>query len=136
MVFMVLLAAVVLFLALRLFIRRVPVAKLAIGLGAAILIAVSLANVDGMVSRYNVKAWKTGSLQSLDIEMIRGLGDGAVPVLDELSRCGDAEIAREAKAELKLRRSDDAESDLRSWNLIGQQAADILRARLTGENES
>ncbi len=134
--FMVLLAAVVLFLALRLFIRRVPVAKLAIGLGAAILIAVSLANVDGMVSRYNVKAWKTGSLQSLDIEMIRGLGDGAVPVLDELSRCGDAEIAREAKAELKLRRSDDAESDLRSWNLIGQQAADILRARLTGENES
>ena len=146
--FMVFLAAVVIAKGLQLFARKVPVAQLAVTLGAAILIALSLLNVDGLVARYNVEAWRTGRLDSLDMETICYLGDGATPVLAELAGEQDEKIAAAAAEELEQRLVDfdfaewkwDKEQqksvcvlkddapvlDLRSWNLVTAQAFEAL----------
>lgn len=143
-VFMLFLAAVVLALALRLFVKRVPVLRLAVGLGAAMLICLSLANVDGLVARYNVSAWKTGKLDSLDMQTVCELGDGAVPTLAELAACEDETVAAAAEKELGQRMQEfglawsrpktkqpldplEDPTDLRSWNLITQQALNALQ---------
>ena len=124
-VFMVFLALVVLAVALRLFVKKLPVPQLAVTLGAVILIGLSLANVDGLVARYNVDAWRSGKLDSLDVQMICYLGDGAVPVLDELAHDPtDPEIAALAQSELRRR---SPQTDLRSWNLVTQKANEVLK---------
>ena len=122
-VFMVFLGLVVCAAGLRLFVKRLPVARLAVGLGAALLIGLSLGNVDGLVARYNVSAWKTGKLDSLDMKTVCELGDGAVPVLAELAADPDPGISAQARKELSDRTPS---SDWRSWNLIAQQAAEAL----------
>ncbi|MBR7010042.1 MAG: DUF4173 domain-containing protein [Oscillospiraceae bacterium] len=124
--FMVWLAVVVAAVGLRLFVKRTPVLKLAVTLGAAMLIALSLANVDGIVARYNVDAWRSGRLDSLDVRTVCELGDGAVPALTELARDLDPKIREAAQTELRSR---SPEQDWRSWNLIAQQAADALETR-------
>ena len=93
------------------------------GLGAALLICLSLANVDGLVARYNVSAWKTGKLDSLDMKTVCELGDGAVPVLAELAADPDPTVSAQARKELSDRTPS---SDWRSWNLVAQQAAEAL----------
>ena len=125
-VFMVYLAVVVLAVALRLYAKKLPVLRLAAALGMAVLIGLSLSNVDGIVARYNVDAWKSGRLDSLDMETICWLGDGAVPTLTELARDPDPEIRKAAQTELRSR---DQEEDWRSWNLIAQEAADAMQKR-------
>ena len=125
-VFMVFLGLVVLAVGLRLFVKRLPVVQLAVALGAVILIGLSVANVDGIVARYNVDAWKSGKLDSLDVQMICRLGDGAVPVLTELADCGDEAVAKKARQALKRR---DPVTDLRSWNLVAQAANEAQKGR-------
>lgn len=117
--FMIFLALVVIAKAIQLFVKKVPVAQLTVTLGAAILIALSLINVDGMVARYNVDAWKTGKLDSLDMKTVCELGDGATPVIVELLDCGEPSIAGAARKELGCR---EIETDWRSWNLVTAQA--------------
>ena len=112
---------------LGLFVKRVPVIKLAVTLGALALLSLSLANVDGLVARYNVDAWKSGRLDSLDMETICWLGDGAVPTLTELAEDSDPKVAEWAQKELKDRRPT-GDGDLRSWNLVTQQAIQALEA--------
>ncbi len=126
-VFMGFLAVVVAAEGLRLFVKRVPVIKLAVTLGALVLMALSLANVDGLVARYNVNAWKSGRLDSLDMNTICWLGDGAVPMLTELAEDPDSKVAERAQKELKDRRPT-GDGDLRSWNLVTQQAIEALEA--------
>lgn len=124
--FMVFLGLVLLAVALRLFVKRLPVPQLAVALGTVILIGLSLANVDGLVARYNVDAWRSGKLDGLDVEMICSLGDGAVPVLSELADGTDDPIAKKARRELKHR---SPKTDLRSWNIVTQEANEVLNGR-------
>ncbi len=146
--FMLFLALVVIAEALRLFARRVPVVQLAVSFGAAILICLSLLNVDGLVARYNVEAWRTGKLDSLDMKTICELGDGAVPTLAELAVEEDEKISAAAAEELDERlvrfgfaewkwdeekrtsvavlKDEPNSLDLRSWNLVSAQAYEAL----------
>ena len=122
-VFMVFLGLVVAAEAVKLFVRRLPVVQWAVVLGAVLLIGLSVANVDGLVARYNVDAWRSGKLDSLDVDMICELGDGATPVLVELAEEEDPAVANKARRELKYR---DPETDWRSWNLVTQRANEAL----------
>lgn len=146
--FMIFLAVVVVAEALRLFVKKVPTAQLAVTLGAAILICLSLLNVDGLVARYNVEAWRSGSLDSLDMKTICELGDGAVPTLAELAGEKDETISAAAAEELDERlvrfgfaewkwdeekrtsvavlKDEPNSLDLRSWNLVSAQAYEAL----------
>ena len=148
--FMLFLALVVIAEALRLFVKKVPAAQLAVTLGAAILIALSLLNVDGLVARYNVEAWRSGRLDSLDMKTICELGDGAVPTLAELAGETDETISAAAAEELDDRlvrfgfaewkwdeekrtsvavlKDEPNSLDLRSWNLVTARAYEALEA--------
>ena len=145
-VFMVFLALVIAAVGIKLFAERVPVLQFAVVTGAAILILLSLANVDGLVARYNVDAWRSGKLDGLDVKTICELGDGAVPALAELLDAPDPEIAEKAQEELRDRlvahglakrtysnnqlpailQPVDDPGDLRSWNLVSRQARAVL----------
>ena len=123
-VFMVFLAVIVIAEAVKLFVGRLQVIRLAVVLGAVLLIALSLSNVDGQVARYNVEAWRSGRLDSLDMDTVCCLDDGATPIFVELSQESDQKIAERAKKELARRKPNE---DLRSWNLIGRQANEALK---------
>ena len=140
-VFMVFLALVIAAAGLRLFVKRIPVPQFAVILGGTLLILLNLANVDGIVARYNVGAYRGGRLDSLDVHMICELGDGAVPSLTELLDDRDPKIAEAARDELTRRlvrnglaewengtqlHSADQPQDLRAWNLISCRARAAL----------
>ena len=88
-------------------------------IGAAVL----WVDVDTQVARYNVRAYQSGQLQTIDVVHLRTLGYGAVPYLEELTRDTDPEVA-EAAAE-GLRRHTFL-SDFRTWNWTEARAAEIL----------
>ena len=54
------------------------------------------ADVDTVVARYNVRAYQSGQLETVDMDHLYDLGYGVVPYLDELTRDSDPEIAEEA----------------------------------------
>ena len=140
-VFMLFLALVIAAVGLRLFVKKIPVPQFAVILGGSLLILLSLANVDGIVARYNVGAWRSGKLDSLDVATVCDLEDGAVPALTELLDDTDPKIANAARQELRSRLvrfglaewadntamvPADHPRDLRAWNLISQQARTVL----------
>ena len=137
--FMLYLAAVLITVGLRLFLRRVPAVQIAFAAAAAVLITLNLMNVDGLIARYNIRGYQTHKLDSLDMDTICGLNDGAVPYILELTEDPDPEIAGRARAELlsRLDRLDLVQNpttgkvrsrptDLRSLNLTRQAAKNAL----------
>lgn len=96
-VFMVFLGVVFLAVAVRLFVPKVPYMKIAVAAASLLLIATCYANVDSIVARYNVTAYKTHELDSIDMDTLWALDrDSAVPWLIELLDDEDPEVAAEA----------------------------------------
>lgn len=93
----------------------------ALVLGSAVL----WVDVDTQVARYNVRAYQSGQLETVDISHLRSLGYGAIPYVEELTRDSDPEIA--AAAEECLRYRSVEIEDFRDWNLTKATAAEILK---------
>ncbi|MBQ9881935.1 MAG: DUF4173 domain-containing protein [Synergistes sp.] len=87
-VFMAVLAVVFLALIARCFIRKVPVMSIGIIAAALALFITGVSGLDGRIADYNINAYKTGKLASLDTEAITKLDYGAVPYLTELAAEG------------------------------------------------
>lgn len=49
-----------------------------------LFMALSYANVDGLIAKYNIERYQAGTLESLDLDAMSELSDGAVPHLYEL----------------------------------------------------
>lgn len=94
--FMLFLAVVFLTLIVRLFIRKTPYMKVAVIFGAALVIALNFVNIDSVIAQYNVNAYETGKLETIDVHTITRLNDAAVPYLLELADDKDTEVAQEA----------------------------------------
>ena len=47
--------------------------------------ALALPNADGYIAKYNVDRYVSGSLETVDVDHLSGLGSGAVPYLDRLA---------------------------------------------------
>lgn len=82
-------------------------------------------DVDTMVARYNVRAYQSGKLETVDMHHLSGLGDGALPYIGELTRDADPEIAQSA-ARILYRQSRSAPG-LRDWNYSRAKAASLLK---------
>ena len=72
------------------------------------------ADVDTVVAAYNVNAYQSGQLPSVDVYYLGTLGDGAVPYLAELTKDNQAWVADSAGKVLSRRRA--RVNDLRDWN--------------------
>lgn len=108
-----------------LFYPKLPYMKLV--LLAALLIggAVSWADVDTQVARYNVTAYQAGKLETVDVWYLNTLSDGVVPYLQSLTQDDDPDIAAHAQYALELRGAYVA-PDFRGWNYVNQEAKEIL----------
>ena len=72
------------------------------------------ADVDTVVAAYNVNAYQSGHLPSVDVYYLGTLGDGAVPYLVELTTDSQVWVADSAGKVLSHRRA--RVNDLRDWN--------------------
>ena len=102
-----------------LFVPKLPYMKVMIVLALVIGAAVSWADVDTVVASYNVNAYQSGKLETVDIDHLKPLGNGAVPYLAELIQDEDATLARDAKTALSLCDYDyEPSEDFRDWNYV------------------
>lgn len=131
--FMVWLAVTTVLVCLWLFRPRMPYMKGA--LIAALLLSTLIfwADVDAQVARYNVRAYQSGTLQTIDVSHLGNLGCGAVPYLEELAQDEDPEVAEAAQRYLKI--PSEAIQDLRDWNYSKAAAEKILNASGSDEQE-
>ena len=139
-VFMIFLAVVFLAVSLRLFIWKIPYMKIAVVTASLLLIATCFANVDGVVAQYNVTAYKTGKLETIDMDTLQVLDrDSAVPWLLELMDDKNPDVAKEAIRQLywvqrdhflvRVDYTDTFENKpipLRSYNAVYAKAHELL----------
>ncbi len=108
-----------------LFVPRLPYMQVVLVLALVIGAGVLWADVDTAVAHYNVRAYQSGQLQSIDVRYLNTLGDGAVPYLMELTKDPDADIAAYATKCL-LSRKGNAPADFRDWNHAKGVTATVL----------
>ena len=114
-------------LCIWLFVPRLPYMK-AILLTALLMCALTAwVDVDTAVACYNVRAYQSGILETVDTDYLKTLSDGAVPYIAELAEDSDASVAEQAKLVLHLREQQDSREDLRTWN-IADAIADPITA--------
>lgn len=124
-VIMIFIALTVIFVSIWLFARKFAYMK-AVVLAAMVMgICVAWADVDTCVAYYNVSAYQSGQLESVDLDHLTTLGDGAVPYIEKLTQAHDLTLRNQATQTLNhwygLR-----DKDLRAWNLAGAMADPIL----------
>ncbi len=97
------LALVFVAVGLRLFFRNFPYMKVAVVSVCLIGLALSFTDIDTLIAHYNVEAYQTKKLETVDVDTLAELSDGAVPYLIELTKDSDPEVARLAHNELVYR---------------------------------
>lgn len=105
---------------LWLFIPKLPYMKVALILALVMGAAVAWADVDTVVARYNVTAYQSGRLETVDVEYLDSLGHGAVPYIALLTEDADPEVAQAAK--WALSRGYYINEDVRAWNYVNHIA--------------
>lgn len=112
-VFMLWLGVTTILVSVWLFKPRFPYMKGAV-ICALILGCVTFwADVDTQVARYNVRAYQSGQLETIDMGHMGRLGDGALPYIKELTQDSDPKVASSAMDILE--NSYCSISDFRSW---------------------
>lgn len=143
--FMACVAVALVAAAVQLFAPRFPAGKLLV---CAVLVVGCVAgwmDVDTQVARYNVNAYLTGQLDTVDIQHLSQLSDGATRYLARLMASSDEEVRASARAAMAMKisevyhvtiRGTESEStvlltlrqtsDWRSWTLTASQADQVL----------
>ena len=110
---------------LWLFLPRLPYMQVvmitALLMGGAVL----WTDVDTLVAGYNVEAYLSGSLETVDVYYLSGLGSGAVPQIARLASDAPDQEIRESAALVLEGRWVGAE-DLRGWNYTDHTAREYL----------
>ena len=103
-IFTVLLVVIFLAVILRLFSRKTPYMKISLIAAFLLLLLTAYANVDRVIAAYNVGAYQSGKLSSIDMVTLENLDSNAVvPYLWELTGDADKNVAQEAKVLLSAR---------------------------------
>ncbi|MCL2807024.1 MAG: DUF4173 domain-containing protein [Coriobacteriia bacterium] len=72
-------------------------ARPCIAAAVALFLALSLANTDGLIARYNVDQYLKGSTEHIDTKMLRNLSPATLPALSDLALLADdAEVKKDA----------------------------------------
>ena len=117
---------------LWLFLPKMPYMKAVLLLALAMGAGVLWADVDTQVARYNVRAYQSGALETIDVEHLTRLGPGAIPYIMELTGDDDPEVAKRAQKHLDF--ANYTVEDFRDWNLAKAQGAAVLEAMRAEES--
>lgn len=79
-----------------LFLPKLPYMKVILVIGLIMGAAVSWADVDTVVAKYNVEAYQSGKLETVDVEYLSELGYGAVPYIAQLRSDEDPAVSKAA----------------------------------------
>lgn len=110
-----------------LFLPRLPYMKVVLVLALAMGAAVAWADVDTVVAKYNVEAYQSGRLETVDIDHLGSLNSGAVPYIYRLTLDSDPEVAEQAQNVLKYQFDFSGQiADFRYWNYADAKADPYL----------
>lgn len=112
-----------------LFVPRLPYMKVVLVIALIMGAAVSWADVDTQVARYNVNAYLEGRIYGVDVGHLMNMGDGAIPYLAKLQEeVTDAQVLEDVKIALEYRLShvEAEDDDFRDWNYAEWRAAKYL----------
>ena len=106
-----------------LFVPKLAYMKVILLTGLILGVAVAWADVDTVVAAYNVNAYQTGKLETVDVEYLDSLGNGAIPYIARLREDADPAVSEAAKNALlegwKIH-------DFREWNFTTFVAEDYI----------
>ena len=108
-----------------LFLPKLPYMRVILLLALTMGTVTLWADVDSQVAKYNVSAYRSGRLETVDVDYLSRLGSGAIPYIEELIWDSDPKIALKACRILKGM-TDECGDDWRGWCYLDSQAQDIL----------
>ncbi len=128
--FMVFLFIVFLALVFRCFFDKVKVFRIALITASLVLITLGFMNVESFVANYNVQAYEEKRLQTIDIEMIGGLGLEGVPALyDIYTNVNNVDYKEQAYKKLEhinRYKNSKIKREIGNWNITEHEARKIL----------
>lgn len=125
-VVMVFFAVVTVLVSVWLFVPKLPYMKVVILAALVIGASVIWADVDTQVARFNVSRYLAGQSETVDVDYLNSLGNGAVPYLAQLAKeAPDTSVVDSARFYMENRRSAQPE-DFRDWNYVNHIAAKLL----------
>lgn len=127
--FMMMLGVVFICIGLRMIFRRFRYVAVIILFCSLIGLVSSLANVDRVIAEYNIEAYETGKLESLDLYALGKLSDGAIPAIYEFYTTTDNEELREQAEDIlrsRVSRTGSFENELREYNYSVSRAKESL----------
>lgn len=137
-VFMIWLACTTVTVCIWLFRPRLAYMKIALLLALSLWAGLMWVDVDTQVARYNVRAYQSGRLETVDVSHLGELSYSAVPYLQELTEDDDRLVVNMAESILRRKANSygDRDTSLRGWNYSKAQAIKILETyRQTEESE-
>jgi len=126
-VFMLWLALTTVLVAIRLFLPKFGYMKAVVLTAMVLGTLVFWVDVNTLVANYNVNAYRSGKLETVDVSYLSSLGSAAVPRLMELMEDQDPEIAEAARWQLDRANKYTVE-DMRQWNFSRAKADKLLSA--------
>lgn len=139
--FTILLAVVFITVSIRLFRKNVPYMKIALVTATLLLLFATYADVDRLVAAYNIRAYQSGTLDSIDMDTISELSSPTVvPYVFELIDDDDFTVSENAKRILsrhadRLFTTNQNEpylitgrrnTDWRAWSYYESEATELL----------
>lgn len=109
-----------------LFVPKLAYMKFVLVLALVMGAAVGWADVDTVVARYNVNAYLSGDLQTVDVEYLGFLGNGTTPYLLKLAEVEDPLVYIPANNHLRIRDDSESVADLRDWNYADYLSDSLL----------
>ena len=85
----------------QMFLKRFACVKALLAAGCVLMLAMSFADIDRVVLKYNLWAYQAGHLEPLDVNAFRELGDAKIPYLIELADSEDEKIRTDALKQLR-----------------------------------
>ena len=116
-----------------LFVPKLPYMKFVLVMALVMGAAVAWADVDTVVARYNVTAYQSGKLETIDMDHLGSLGNGAIPYIAQLKEDSDPDVAENAKNLLRFYYGEDYYrtepcliDDFRDWNYVNHKAESFI----------
>lgn len=95
-VFMIMLLVIIAFFIIHIFIPKISYMQPIIIICSAMFIALSFADIDAQIAKYNINAYDNGTIDNLDVDSVVNLSDSAVKYLVQLAESDDSSVAVKA----------------------------------------
>ena len=135
-VIMVFMGLVTILVSVWLFVPKLAYMKAVVLLALVMGAAVSWADVDTQVAKFNTDAYLTGRMQQIDMTHMGSLGSGALPHIYQLSVEAEDPLVRHMAEDLLNHWEHKPKGDIRSWNYVNHRAKRYVPVETAPEPEA